>query len=72
MPRKVTVVRCPRCGSTNAGEDPLRGMYEFTMMVCSSCGREAFADDYQLRFAWNVDIELADDATELPEKVPVD
>jgi len=70
MPRTVTVVRCPVCGSTNAREDPLRGMWEFSMMVCSSCGHEEYQDEYQIMRSWNVDIELADDATELPEKVP--
>jgi len=71
MPRRVTVVRCPKCGSTDAGEDPLRGAYEFAMMVCSSCGWEELADHYMIKDDWNVEIELADDATELPKKIPI-
>jgi hypothetical protein len=70
MPRKVTVVRCPVCGSTDAGEDRERGAYDLTMMVCASCGHEQYQDHWDIKFNWNVDIELADDATELPKKVP--
>jgi hypothetical protein len=72
MPREVTVVRCPKCGSTDAGEDPLRGAFEFGMMVCHSCGHEDYQDDYQIRANWNVDIVLPDDATALPKKLPID
>jgi DNA-directed RNA polymerase subunit RPC12/RpoP len=70
MPRRVTVVRCPRCGSTQAGE--AGGTYEFTEMRCAACGHSALCDEYQIRDDWNVTIELADGTTALPEKVPVD
>lgn len=70
MPRRVTVVRCPRCGSTSAGE--VGGAYEFTEMRCAACGHRELCDEHQLRDGWNVTLELPDGATALPDKVPVD
>lgn len=70
MPRRVTVVRCPRCGSTSAGE--VGGAYEFTEMRCAACGHSELCDEYQLGDGWNATIEIADGATALPDKVPVD
>lgn len=70
MSRIVTVVRCPRCGSTNAAENG--GSYEFTEMRCASCSHRALCDDEQIKDNWNVTIELPDDATALPAVIPID
>jgi hypothetical protein len=64
----VTLVRCPQCGSTNAGEDG--GLYEFAHMRCGSCGHAAYCDEYQIKDGWNVEFELAPDAREIPERLP--
>jgi hypothetical protein len=53
---RQTVVRCPQCGSTDAGE--IDGMLEFTRMRCNSCGHEDLCDDYQIKDDWNVTIDL--------------
>lgn len=67
MAKQVTVVRCPMCGSTNAGE--AGGAYDLTQMQCSDCGHGEFADHWQIKFDWNVEINLPDEATELPRFV---
>jgi hypothetical protein len=63
-----TIVRCPMCGSTNAGEDG--GLYEFAFMRCGSCGYNTYADHYQVIESWNVDVDFPPDATEIPERLP--
>jgi hypothetical protein len=71
MAKKVTIVRCPACGSTQAGE--VGGAYDLTQMQCADCGHHAYADHWQIKFDWNVDIFLPDDATALPRFVaPLD
>ena len=64
-PKSITLVRCPECGSTNAGEVESRSAYDLTYMRCRECGHGGFADHWQLTFAWNVEGELIGD--ELPE-----
>jgi hypothetical protein len=64
---RVTVVRCPECGSTEAGADESRSAYEFTFMQCGSCGHGALQDEYQIKDDWNVQVELLD--AELPARV---
>jgi DNA-directed RNA polymerase subunit RPC12/RpoP len=64
-PRRVTLVRCPECGSTDAGADESQSAYDFTYMRCNECGHGGFADHWQIRFDWNVEGELIGD--ELPE-----
>jgi hypothetical protein len=69
--KTTTVVRCPACGSTHAGE--VGGAYDLTHMACSDCGHSEYADHWQIKFDWNVEISLPDDATELPRFVaPLD
>jgi hypothetical protein len=63
-----TLVRCPKCGSTNAAEDG--GLYEFAHMRCGSCGYATYCDDYQVKDDWNVEVEIAPDAREIPERLP--
>jgi hypothetical protein len=65
---RVTLVRCPECGSTNAGEDG--GAYEFAFMRCGSCGYSTYCDHYQVIESWNVDVDLPPDATAIPERLP--
>ncbi len=50
----MTVVCCPRCGSTDAGEgDSSLAPPGDTQMVCSSCGHCAVVDHWELKFEWN-------------------
>ena len=67
---KVTVVRCPRCGSTDAASDEARSAYDFTHMQCHGCGYGALVDEWQLKDEWNVTLELAEGAP-LPPRVVV-
>ena len=71
--KRVTVVRCPKCGSTDAGEDVARSPYEFAYMRCNGCGHGELSDHHHITFDWNLDIEIEDDATALPDYVaPLD
>lgn len=70
MSRRFIVVRCPRCGSTDAGE--AGGYLEFTEMRCSTCGHMQLCDEYQIKDSWNVDLTLPDDAVALPARLPPD
>lgn len=71
MAKSVTVVRCPACGSTTAGETG--GAYDLTLMGCSDCGHSEYADEWQIKFDWNVKIVMPDEVTELPRFVaPLD
>jgi hypothetical protein len=62
-----TIVRCPKCGSTDAGEDG--GAYEFTHMRCGACGFNEYCDHYQIKDDWNVEIDLAPGTMRLPKQV---
>lgn len=64
---RVTVVRCPLCGSTDAGEDG--AVYEFTLMRCASCGHSAHCDHYAIKDDWNVEIDV-EEGTGIPPRVP--
>ncbi len=64
-PKPITLVRCPECGSTNAGELESQSAYDFTYMLCSECGHGGLVDHWQIKFDWNVEEELIGD--ELPE-----
>lgn len=68
MTKSVTVVRCPACGSTHAGEDG--GIVDLTLMRCEDCGHHEHCDHWQLKFDWNLTIALPDDAQELPRFAP--
>jgi len=64
----VTVVRCPMCGSTDAGEDD--GLYDLTWMRCGACGERELCDHYQIKDRWNVVLDLPADAVALPAYLP--
>jgi hypothetical protein len=65
-----TVVRCPECGSTSAGE--AGGAYDLTSMFCSDCSHSEYADHWQIKFDWNVQMDIPD-GEELPRFVaPLD
>ncbi len=66
-PRKVRIVRCPECGSTDAGSDESRSFIDLTYMQCGECGYGDLVDTWQIQFDWNVETELVGD--ELPEYV---
>ena len=59
---RTVVVRCPKCGSTDAGADEAKSAYDFTFMQCNGCGHGALVDEWQIKDAWNVKIELAEGA----------
>ena len=52
MNTPFVAVRCPRCGSMDAGTVEEVGI-EFDRMRCNTCGYEEIADDNQIRFDWN-------------------
>ncbi|MCK6545523.1 hypothetical protein L6R52_06610 [Myxococcota bacterium] len=67
-PGKVTVLRCPRCGSTDAIWDEPRSILEFTYMHCNTCGEGGLCDSWERDFDWYVEIELPEGAP-IPERV---
>jgi transcription elongation factor Elf1 len=67
-PTAITVVRCPKCGSTDAGAT--EAIFELTRMTCRTCGHEAHADHYEIGEDWNLSITLPPGVTELPAFVP--
>ncbi|MBA2663559.1 MAG: hypothetical protein H0U74_14820 [Bradymonadaceae bacterium] len=67
--KRVTVVRCPKCGSTNSGEDEARSLCDMAYMQCDACGHGELVDHYTIGFDWNLEIEVADDATAIPDFV---
>lgn len=62
-----TAVRCPRCGSTDAGAT--EHIYELSRMTCPACGFSELADHYQIKDDWNVPYTF-EDASELPARLP--
>lgn len=64
----VTIVRCPECGSTDAGADESRSAYEFTFMCCNECSHGGLVDEWQIKFDWNVQDEMIGD--DYPEYLP--
>lgn len=65
--RSIVVVRCPRCGSTEAGATEY--IFEITRMTCPACGHEALADNYEIEDDWNASVTLPADTDELPKLV---
>jgi len=51
-PEHVTVVRCPRCGSLDAGSVEEVGI-EFDRMGCGFCGHSELCDEHQIKDDWN-------------------
>ncbi|MCB9704804.1 MAG: hypothetical protein H6711_23215 [Myxococcales bacterium] len=58
-PRR-TIVRCPKCGSTDAGAAEY--CFEFTRMRCDACAFDELLDDYEIGDRWNVRVALPADA----------
>jgi predicted nucleic-acid-binding Zn-ribbon protein len=65
---KQTVVRCPKCGSTEAAADESKSQVDFTYMQCPSCGHGELVDSQQVKDDWNAEIELAPGAP-LPKTI---
>jgi hypothetical protein len=61
-------VRCPQCGSTDAGSDESQSFIDLTWMQCGDCGHGELQDHYQISFDWNADIEMTEHE-ELPEYI---
>jgi predicted metal-dependent HD superfamily phosphohydrolase len=60
---RVTVVFCPRCGSTDAGEgDSEHAPPGYTAMRCGHCLHFETCDHWDIRFRWNTDVALAEGA----------
>ena len=66
----VSVIRCPKCGSTYAGADESKSAYEFTYMQCLSCHYGALVDSWERDFDWTVEIEVPADAKGPPTRLP--
>ncbi len=60
----MTLVRCPDCGSTDAGVDDSQSVATLTYMRCNECGYGEPCNWYD-KYAWNLESELIGD--ELPE-----
>jgi predicted metal-dependent HD superfamily phosphohydrolase len=55
----VTVVFCPRCGSTDAGEgDSEHAPPGYSLMLCGHCGHSETCDHWELKFRWNTTLSL--------------
>lgn len=63
-PSVRTVVRCPRCGATDAGATDF--FFEVKQMTCRVCGHQALADDDEIGAEWNARITLSADVEALP------
>jgi hypothetical protein len=63
-PTLVTLVRCPDCGSTNAGVDESQSMATLTYMLCNECGHGDHCNWWD-KEDWSLESELIGD--ELPE-----
>jgi predicted RNA-binding Zn-ribbon protein involved in translation (DUF1610 family) len=68
--RRISVWRCPECGSTKAGPDESRSRYELTFMTCPSCRNEGLVDSYERDADWCVDLDLDLDANADADSVP--
>jgi predicted metal-dependent HD superfamily phosphohydrolase len=64
---KISLVRCPRCGSTKAGSVGEVGI-ELDVMACRACSFREICDSYEIKFDWNESVEVAD--AQAPHVVP--
>jgi predicted metal-dependent HD superfamily phosphohydrolase len=60
------VVRCPRCGSLDAGSIEPIGI-EFDRMHCHTCGYDEICDVWQISFDWNENVPDPNVSTVLPD-----
>lgn len=67
-PRTERVIRCPECGSTDAGE--VGGVADLAKMKCQSCGHWRMQDNYEIYDDWEVPCELADAFADPPPFLP--
>ena len=64
----VEIERCPTCGSTDAGPDPARSMFESTYVRCGACGFGGYYDNWD-RGDWRVFHPLVVGVKRLPPYV---
>ncbi len=57
----VTIVRCPKCGSTRAGANDGRSVMDLTFMECKGCGHSGLYDAFERDQKWTTAIALAPD-----------
>ncbi|MEO7094013.1 MAG: hypothetical protein ABI175_12235 [Polyangiales bacterium] len=64
----VRMVRCPLCGSTDAGS--IDHWIEVACMSCGVCGHTEWQDDQQIKDDWNVTLSQRKDERQLPPFAP--
>lgn len=70
MTGTIAIVRCPRCGSTDAESvEPL--LAEFDRMRCHACGHEEICDEHQIRRDWNERVPAPPPADAAPAHEPL-
>ncbi len=71
MTREITIVFCPRCGSTDAGEgDSSNVPPTLFLMGCGHCGHSAICDDWEIKLEWNMKVDVS--AARPPFVAPLD
>lgn len=68
MMEQMTIVRCPRCGATDAGA--VDHLIEITRMSCGVCGHLSLCDNEDIKDEWNVSHLQPTEAQGLPAFVP--
>lgn len=68
--KRVSVWRCPKCGSTRAGPDESQSAYELTYMACLSCGHAGLFDSWERNADWLTKIDLDADTDVIPDVLP--
>ncbi|MDP1915893.1 MAG: hypothetical protein Q8L14_06595 [Myxococcales bacterium] len=60
MTPETTIVFCPRCGSTDAGEgDSSNVPPTLFLMGCGHCGHSAICDDWEIKLEWNMKVDVS-------------
>lgn len=71
MISEATIVFCPRCGSTDAGEgDSSHVPPTLFLMGCGHCGHSAICDDWEIKLEWNMKVDVS--AGRPPFVAPID
>lgn len=65
----MTVVRCPRCGSTDAGATDY--LFEITRMTCRACGHETMSNDEEIDRDWIAPVDAVDAGGTQPTATPL-
>jgi predicted RNA-binding Zn-ribbon protein involved in translation (DUF1610 family) len=58
--RNVSVLRCPRCGSTSAHCDESRSRVDLSYLECRACGEGGLTDSWERDEDWLVDLVLGE------------